>query len=66
MLIRILTSTLADSAAPNSTTSVYDNVSKEFALNKLAQFRGNGYQPVYPTDYSNPPPTDEEIAQAAP
>ena len=66
MLIRILTSTLADSSAPNSTQSVYDNVSKKFALNTLKEFRANGYQPVFPTDYTNPPPTDAEIAQAAP
>ena len=66
MLIRILTNTLADSSVPNSTQSVYDNVSKKFALNTLAQFRANGYQPVFPTDYTNPPPTDAEIAQAQP
>jgi hypothetical protein len=66
MLIRILTSTLADSSAPNSTLSVYNDVSKKFALNTLAQFRANGYQPVYPTDYTNPPPTEQEIAEAEP
>ena len=66
MLIRILTSTLADSSALNSTQSVYDKVSKKFALNTLAQFRANGFQPVFPTDYTNPPPTDAEIAQAEP
>jgi hypothetical protein len=66
MLIRILTSTLADSTALNSTPSIYDNVSKKFALNTLAQFRANGFQPVFPTDYTNPPPTDAEIAQAKP
>lgn len=66
MLIRILTSTLADGDAPNSTPSVYENVSKKFALNTLQQFRANDFQPVYPTDYTNPPPTEEEIAQAQP
>ena len=66
MLIRILTSTLADGDAPNSTTSVYDNVSKKFALNTLAQFRGNGFRAVYPSDYSNPPPSQQQIAEAAP
>lgn len=66
MLIRILASTLADGAEPNSTPSVYNNVSKKFALNTLAQFRANGFQPVYPTDYTNPPPTEREIAEAAP
>ncbi len=66
MLIRILTSTLADGSAPNSTPSVYNNVSKKFALNTLAEFRANGFRPVYPTDYTNPPPTEEEIAEAQP
>ncbi|PZF75055.1 hypothetical protein DK847_20185 [Aestuariivirga litoralis] len=66
MLIRILTSTLADGTSPDSTPSVYENVSKKFALNTLAEFRANGFKPVYPADYSNPPPTDEEIARAAP
>ena len=66
MLIRILTSTLADGSAQNSTPSVYNNVSKKFALNTLAQFRANGLRPVYPDDYTNPPPTEEEIAQAQP
>jgi hypothetical protein len=66
MLIRILTSTLADSSAPNSTQSVYNDVSKKFAINTLAQFRANGYQPVFPTDYTNPPPTEQEIAEAEP
>lgn len=66
MLIRILTSTLADSSAENSTQSVYDNVSKNFVLNTLAEFSGNGFQPVFPDSYSNPPPTDEQIAEAAP
>jgi hypothetical protein len=66
MLIRILTSTLADSSAPNSTQSVYNDVSKKFALNTLAEFRANGFQPVFPTDYTNPPPTEQEIAEAAP
>lgn len=66
MLIRILTSTLADSTAGNSTRSVYDNVSQKFALNTLSQFRANGWHPVYPADYSNPTPTDRQIADAAP
>lgn len=66
MLIRILTSTLADSSAPNSTLTVNNDVSKKFALNTLAQFRANGYQPVFPTDYTNPPPTEQEIVEAEP
>lgn len=66
MLIRIATSTLADGAAPNSITSVYDRVSKKFALNTLKEFRENGNKPVYPADYANPSPTDQEILEAAP
>lgn len=66
MLIRVATNTLADSANPDSVLAVYNRVSKKFALNTLAQFRGNGFQPVYPADYSNPPPTPEEVIAAAP
>lgn len=66
MLIRILASTLADSTAPNSTKSVYDSVSKKFAINTLAQFRANGFKPVYPADYSNPVPTEQELIAAQP
>lgn len=66
MLIRILASTLADSSAPNSTQNVYNNVSKKFVLNKLSEFRANNFQPVYPDTYSYPPPTQQQIAQAAP
>lgn len=66
MLIRILASTLADGDAANSTQSVYENVSKKFALNTLAQFRGNGFKPVYPASYSNPPPTDRQLLAAQP
>lgn len=66
MLIRILASTLADGTARNSTQSVYENVSKKFALNTLAQFKANGFKPVYPTDYSNPPPTDQQLLEAQP
>ncbi len=66
MLIRILNSTLADSSNAGSTTSVYENVSKKFALNTLAEFQANGNQPVYPASYDNPPPTDAELLEAAP
>ena len=39
MLIRILTSTLADSSDPEATNAVYQNVSQKFALNTLKQFK---------------------------
>lgn len=66
MLIRIGASTLADSSKSNSVKSVYNRVSKKFALNTLKDFKANGFKPVYPTDYTNPPPTPEEVAAAAP
>lgn len=66
MLIRIAVDSMADSDSPNSTRSIYNRVSKKFALNTLKEFRQNGFKPVYPTDYTNPPPTPEEIAKAAP
>lgn len=66
MLIRVLASTLAESSAPHSTNAVYNNVIKKFAINTLKQFKSNGYKPVYPSDYTNPPPTDAQVAQAAP
>lgn len=66
MLIRIAADTMADSGNPNSTRSVYNRVSKKFALNTLAEFRKNGFKPVYPSDYVNPPPTPEEVAKAEP
>ena len=66
MLIRILASTLADGSAPNSTPSVYDNVSKKFAMNTLTQFRDNGFKPVFPTNYTYPAPTDQQLLEAKP
>lgn len=66
MLIRIAASTLADSGDPASVRSVYNRVSKKFALNTLSDFQANGNKPVYPTDYTYPPPTPEQIAAAAP
>ncbi len=66
MLIRIGASTLANSSDRDSFAAVYNRVSKKFALNTLAQFRNNNFQPVYPADYTNVPPTPEEIIAAAP
>jgi hypothetical protein len=66
MLIRIATSTLADGVDPRSVNSIYNGVSKNFALNTLDDFKANGYEPVFPSDYTNTPPTPKEILAAAP
>src|SRR5262249_23998264 len=66
MLIRVAANTLADAADPQSVPSVNRDVVQRLALNTLAQFEGNGPQPVYPTDYQTPPPTPEQVAKAAP
>ena len=66
MLIRVGTNSLADASDPQSVPSIYENVVKKFALNTLKQFEKNGHQPVFPTDYSTPAPTTEEVSRAAP
>ena len=66
MLIRIAADTLADSTDPQSVTNTFNNVSKVFALTPLSEFRANGFRPVYPASYDNPPPTDREVARARP
>lgn len=66
MLIRIAANTLADSVHPQSVASTFETVSKKFALTPLDAFRRNGFKPVYPTTYDDPPPTPSEIARAAP
>ena len=66
MLIRIASSTLSDSSSPKSVRGIYNNVVKKFALNTLEQFQQNGYQPVFPDEYTNASPTPEEVAAAKP
>lgn len=66
LLIRILVNTLVDAADPASVPSVSSTVVQKFALNSLAEFEQNGYQPVYPSSYVLPPPTPEQIKEAEP
>jgi hypothetical protein len=51
---------------PPSVPNVANNVEKKFALNTLQEFEANGHQPVYPANYVLPPPTPEQVNQAAP
>ena len=65
-LIRILTNTLIDASDPRSVPNVVNGVVHKFALNSLQDFETNGHQPVYPANYVLPPPTSDQIAEAAP
>jgi hypothetical protein len=65
-LIRVLANTLIDAAAPTSVPNVATNVEQKFALNSLQEFEQNGHQPVYPASFVLPPPTPEQIDEAAP
>src|SRR5262249_48988084 len=65
-----LTNTLIDAADPmfgaTSVPEVDKNVVQKFALNSLQEFQTNGHQPVYPASFVLPPPTPEQVIQAAP
>jgi hypothetical protein len=65
-VIRILTNTLIDASDPTSVPNVDKNVVQKFALNSLQEFQTNGHQPVYPASFDLPPPTPEQVIQAAP
>jgi hypothetical protein len=65
-VIRILANTLIDASDPTSVPNVANNVVHKFALNSLAEFEANGHQPVYPASFFRPPPTPEQIREAAP
>jgi len=69
-LIRVLANTLIDSSDPmwgwTSVPNIVTNVQDVFALNTLHEFQANGHQPVYPASFITPPPTQEEIDEAAP
>ena len=65
-LIRVLTNTLIDASDSTSVPSVYNGVVKKFALNTLQEFETNGHQPVYPASFVLPPPTPEQVREAAP
>src|SRR5690242_10832155 len=65
-LIRILTNTLIDASDPTSVPNVAKGVEQKFALNTLQEFAANGHEPVYPASFFLPPPTQEQINEAAP
>ena len=65
-LIRVLTNTLIDASDPTSVPNVYKGVVQKFALNSLQEFEANGHEPVYPASFVLPPPTQEQITEAAP
>jgi hypothetical protein len=66
VLIRVLTNTLIDASDPTSVPNVANGVVRKFALNTLQEFEQNGHQPVYPASFVLPPPTPEQISEAAP
>jgi hypothetical protein len=66
LLIRVRANTLIDASAPTSVPNVVNGVVQKFALNSLQDFEANGHQPVYPTSFVLPPPTQEQIDEAAP
>ena len=65
-LIRVRANTLIDALAPTSVTNVVNGVVQKFALNSLQEFEANGHQPVYPSTFVLPPPTQKQIDEAAP
>jgi hypothetical protein len=65
-LIRVLTNTLIDASDPTSVPNVAKGVEQKFALNTLQEFEANGHEPVYPASFFLPPPTQDQINEAAP
>jgi hypothetical protein len=65
-LIRVLTNTLIDASAPTSVPNVIKGVLQKFVLNSLQEFEANGHEPVYPASFALPPPTPEQVSEAAP
>ncbi len=65
-LIRVLANTLIDASEPTSVPNVVSDVVHKFALNSLQEFEANGHEPVYPASFVLPPPTPEQISEAAP
>jgi Protein of unknown function (DUF1254)/Protein of unknown function (DUF1214) len=66
LLIRIRTNTLIDASDPTSVPNVAQGEVQKFALNSLQEFQTNGDQPVYPASFVLPPPTPEQVKEAAP
>ena len=65
-LIRVLTNTLINASDPTSVPNVVGGVVHKFALNSLQEFEANDHKPVYPASFVLPPPTQEQINEAAP
>ena len=65
-LIRVLANTLIHASDPTSVPNVASGVVDKFALNSLQEFEANGHEPVYPASFVLPPPTPEQIREAAP
>jgi hypothetical protein len=65
-LIRVLANTLIDAPARTSVPNAVSGVVQKFALNSLDDFEANGHEPVYPASFVLPPPTPEQIDEAAP
>jgi hypothetical protein len=65
-LIRVLANTLIDALDPTSVPKVVKGVVQKFALDSLQQFEQNGHQPAYPASFVLPPPTQQQITEAAP
>jgi hypothetical protein len=66
ILIRVLANTLIDASDPSSMPNVLNGVARKIALNTLQAFERNGHQPVYPSNFITPPPTDDQNAAAEP
>jgi hypothetical protein len=66
LLIRVLANTLIDASAATSVPTVVTGVVQKFAMNSLQDFEANGHQPVYPPSFVLPPPTREQLHEAAP
>jgi hypothetical protein len=65
-LIRVRANTLIGARAPESVPNEVDGVVQKFALNSLRDFEANGHRPVYPSTFTLPPPTQQQIDEAAP
>lgn len=49
ILVRVLGDPNAPPSDPRSFANSFENVAKKYAMNTLAEFKANGYAPVYPT-----------------
>ena len=63
MLIRIRADSLIEASDPSSTASVFQDVNKKFALNRISAFANNGNKPVYPKKFITSP-TKQQVKRA--